>query len=631
MARREVDLVLLGDAGVGKTSLAKRFVGESFDRASQPTVGAEGWTTQLTLSDGTECDVMLWDYAGQERFVRLSGGGLRGADGCLLVFDLLTRESFEHVNLWHDEFLQNSASATARDPPLFVLLGNKLDEVEAEEDPEEEERERVTVDEEAMQRREEAAKQRRERRRVTQDEAHSWCADEKVDAATSDDLGRGLPYWEVSAIRADVVRAAFVDAVERAVRRQKRIEERIAQADGQAEDRAPAVEDLESVSPSAGSGAQAASALRRASSERGDEDESDDGVHTSRWLGRASSVVDVRAVIVGDMCVGKTCFVTQCTQGRFDDRYNPSQKPLRGNLKFANIFEEKGVRLSLCDVPGKEKGVSWECMRGAHVCCIAVASNSRKSLERAPLWKEVFMRETGLRCDKSALFVLLFTKADLDGPLIDVPSTQAREWAAVHDMEFVACDSTERSKSEETVRKLALLALKSRIECIAERVEAQLVSAEQASRAAKEQQSQRLKQDRAQLSEARCPPPPPQVYADGKVWSGARKGEDTFVDCPVYSFPVKDLQGKPMRAGNSDWQTHLPLLLGKIQDLQNDMAKQEQRHKEEMEILRRANLMETSSLRREIEDHRAELEKERQKHDDLRWELRLVWQTLESR
>eukprot|EP00662_Eupelagonemidae_sp_cell21_P051510 gene51510-35425_t len=84
-------------------------------------------------------------------------------------------------------------------------------------------------------------------------------------------------------------------------------------------------------------------------------------------------------------------------------------------------------------------------------------------------------------------------------------------------------------------------------------------------------------------------------------------------------------------AGPAGWQTHLPLLLEKLTDLGNDMGRQEQRHKEEMEVLRRANLLEVNALRREIGDYHAQLDKERQKHDDLRFELRTVWQTLESR
>eukprot|EP01062_Namystynia_karyoxenos_P056263 TRINITY_DN47233_c0_g1_i1.p1 TRINITY_DN47233_c0_g1~~TRINITY_DN47233_c0_g1_i1.p1 ORF type:complete len:632 (+),score=232.32 TRINITY_DN47233_c0_g1_i1:79-1974(+) len=626
--RREVDLVLLGDAGVGKSAIARRFAGEGFERASGPTVGTECWSTVATLPDGEKVDVNLWDYAGQERFVRLTGDGLRGADGCLLVFDLQVRESFQHVDLWHDEYLQNSVGA--REPPLFVLLGNKLDEVEPEVDAEAEEQERMTMDEEALKRREADAVHRRERRQVTPEEATGWCSEERTDAATADEGGRDVPYWETSALRAETIERAVTDAVLRAVRRQVRIaDRRSATASGERE--------VDELAAAVGAGHAAASALRRGSGSGGAEspDAADSGAGSpSHWMGRRASFVDIHAVLLGDACVGKTCFLTQCATGHFEERYNPSQRPLRTLLSYPGLVEEKGAHLTLYDVPGKERGISWDCMRGASVCCIAVAANNRRSLERGLLWREVFMRETGLRCAQSALFILLYTKADLDGPHIDVPSAQARDWAAVHGMEFVMCDSTESEKANATVRELAAIAVRRRIECIAERVEAQLVSAEQASRVSREQLSQRLAQERKQLGDTKCPAPPPQAYADGKVWAGTRKGEDTFVECPVYSFPVKDLQGRATRTdlgGGGGWQTHLPLLLGKVQDLQNDMAKQEQRHKEDMEVLRRANLMETSALRREIEDYRAQLEKEKQRHDDLRWELRLVWQTLESR
>lgn len=68
----------------------------------------------------------LWDTAGQERFQSLGVAFYRGADCCVLVYDVNTPKSFETLDSWRDEFL---IQASPRDPESFpfVVLGNKVD------------------------------------------------------------------------------------------------------------------------------------------------------------------------------------------------------------------------------------------------------------------------------------------------------------------------------------------------------------------------------------------------------------------------------------------------------------------------------------------------------------------------
>ena len=68
----------------------------------------------------------MWDTAGQERFQSLGVAFYRGADCCVLVYDVNSAKSFETLDSWRDEFL---IQASPHDPENFpfVVLGNKID------------------------------------------------------------------------------------------------------------------------------------------------------------------------------------------------------------------------------------------------------------------------------------------------------------------------------------------------------------------------------------------------------------------------------------------------------------------------------------------------------------------------
>src|SRR5271170_8093676 len=68
----------------------------------------------------------LWDTAGQERFQSLGVAFYRGADCCVLVYDVNSAKSFETLDSWRDEFLIQANPQNAENFP-FVVLGNKID------------------------------------------------------------------------------------------------------------------------------------------------------------------------------------------------------------------------------------------------------------------------------------------------------------------------------------------------------------------------------------------------------------------------------------------------------------------------------------------------------------------------
>jgi len=126
-ARRKVLLkvIILGDSGVGKTSLMNQFVNKKFSNQYKATIGADFLTKEIVVDDRL-VTMQIWDTAGQERFQSLGVAFYRGADCCVLVYDVTAPTSFKSLDAWRDEFL---IQASPRDPENFpfVVIGNKID------------------------------------------------------------------------------------------------------------------------------------------------------------------------------------------------------------------------------------------------------------------------------------------------------------------------------------------------------------------------------------------------------------------------------------------------------------------------------------------------------------------------
>jgi len=115
-------LVLLGDAGVGKTALAVQFVKGQFNEFTESTIGASFMNQTVTLPDDTLVKFQIWDTAGQERFHSLAPMYYRGAQAAIVVYDITNRTSFEKAKDWVKELQQQG------DPNVVVaFVGNKID------------------------------------------------------------------------------------------------------------------------------------------------------------------------------------------------------------------------------------------------------------------------------------------------------------------------------------------------------------------------------------------------------------------------------------------------------------------------------------------------------------------------
>lgn len=161
-------VVLLGDGGVGKSSLIQRFVSNKYDPSLFHTIGVEFLNKDLEV-DADRYTLQIWDTAGQERFKSLRTPFYRGTDCCLLTYAIDDSQSFQNIAMWKKEFLYY---ADVKDPDNFpfVVLGNKSDLASE--------------------------------RKVSTDEAKDWCS-----------KNGKLPHFETSAKDAINVDLAFAAAI----------------------------------------------------------------------------------------------------------------------------------------------------------------------------------------------------------------------------------------------------------------------------------------------------------------------------------------------------------------------------------------------------------------------------------
>jgi len=118
-------IIILGDSGVGKTAILHKFVSGQFIEQHKATIGADFSTKEITVDDKL-VTLQMWDTAGQERFASLGHAFYRGADACILVYDITNEQSYKSIEQWRSNFLENASPDDANSFP-FLLIGNKSD------------------------------------------------------------------------------------------------------------------------------------------------------------------------------------------------------------------------------------------------------------------------------------------------------------------------------------------------------------------------------------------------------------------------------------------------------------------------------------------------------------------------
>jgi len=114
-------VIVVGDAGVGKTSLIRQLTQQQFSKNVMPTLGVDFSAKNLPTVDNSVIRLHLWDVAGQERYRCLSRAYLKGCQACVVVFDVTRKDTFDHVEVWKRDI------DTKCGPIPSLLLGNKND------------------------------------------------------------------------------------------------------------------------------------------------------------------------------------------------------------------------------------------------------------------------------------------------------------------------------------------------------------------------------------------------------------------------------------------------------------------------------------------------------------------------
>lgn len=134
-AAREVKVVLLGDTGVGKSSLVLRFVTNNFKPYSESTIGAS-FMAKMIMVDKVPIKYQIWDTAGQEKYHSLAPMYYRGAAAAIVVYDITRKSSFQTLKNWVRELKQLGPENI-----VIAIAGNKADLAPSREVPEDDARE----------------------------------------------------------------------------------------------------------------------------------------------------------------------------------------------------------------------------------------------------------------------------------------------------------------------------------------------------------------------------------------------------------------------------------------------------------------------------------------------------------
>eukprot|EP01080_Neovahlkampfia_damariscottae_P005660 gene5660-9476_t len=114
-------VVVIGDSGVGKSNLITRFTMNKFTEDSKSTIGVEFGAKNIEI-DGKTIKGQIWDTAGQERFRAISTAYYRGAHGALIVYDVTKKDSFQNIEKWKSEIVEQGEPDCQ-----LMMVGNKSD------------------------------------------------------------------------------------------------------------------------------------------------------------------------------------------------------------------------------------------------------------------------------------------------------------------------------------------------------------------------------------------------------------------------------------------------------------------------------------------------------------------------
>jgi small GTP-binding protein len=117
-------LPIIGDGGVGKTTLTHRYLHGLFKESYHLTIGIDFFLKKLEI-DEKKVSLQIWDFAGEEKFRFLLPGVINGANGTIFMFDITRYITFENLSNWLTVFKTANENHNQNVPAL--LVGSKTD------------------------------------------------------------------------------------------------------------------------------------------------------------------------------------------------------------------------------------------------------------------------------------------------------------------------------------------------------------------------------------------------------------------------------------------------------------------------------------------------------------------------
>lgn len=121
-------VMVIGDSGVGKTSLMRRYCKGVYTHKYKMTIGADFMTKEIRWDTNTKVSLQIWDTAGQERFGNVNSVYFRGAHGALVVYDVKRNDTKFNTLKWKEQVYRDTRDNSGHyyEPPC-LLIANKSD------------------------------------------------------------------------------------------------------------------------------------------------------------------------------------------------------------------------------------------------------------------------------------------------------------------------------------------------------------------------------------------------------------------------------------------------------------------------------------------------------------------------
>lgn len=115
-------ILMVGNSGVGKSSILVSYVDDSYADNYVSTIGID-LKVKMKSINGKKVKLQLWDTAGQERFRSVISSYFRCSKGIIMVYDISSRQSFNDLRLWHDTIKKYCSDKSYK----VIVAGNKAD------------------------------------------------------------------------------------------------------------------------------------------------------------------------------------------------------------------------------------------------------------------------------------------------------------------------------------------------------------------------------------------------------------------------------------------------------------------------------------------------------------------------